>query len=61
MLTGSGPFCPPFMVLHLLLGLPSFLVVLSELLVVLFGELMGRIMAWARAIARRSNSSFGIC
>lgn len=49
------------MVLLLLLGLPYFLVVLSELLVVLFGELMGRLMGWARAIARRSNSSFGTC
>jgi hypothetical protein len=41
--------------LLLLLGLPYFLVVLSELPVVLIGELMGRLIGWARAIARRSN------
>ena len=38
-----------------LLGLPCFPVVFSELPVVLIGKLMGRLMGWARAIARRSN------
>ena len=37
------------------LGLPYFLVVLSELPVVLFGERMGRLIGWARATAGRSN------
>jgi hypothetical protein len=41
--------------LLLQLGLPYFLVVLSELPVVLFGERMGRLIGWARATAGRSN------
>jgi len=62
MLTGSGSCCPLLKLfdqnlanLLPLLGLPCFPVVLSELPVVLIGKLMGRLMGWARAIARRSN------